>query len=88
MPRFQEEYLPPVVFKKVAPSFLVSSTLGGLLAAALAVVLPPDTGTTDQQWEDCTSWRYIYGFAIIPLSITLIICLTFITTESPKYYLM
>ena len=86
-PRFVEEYIPAHLYSTLSPVFCVMGSLGGLVAVAGGLILPPDSSVNHILVND-TTWRYLFGFPLLPQLAIIIAFVFFIRFESPKFYLM
>jgi MFS family permease len=85
--RYVDEYVPLVLFPKVAPIYSVSLNVGSLIATFPATVLPKDDSPLSVL-EANTSWHYVFGFPVALYFILLLGFLFIVKTDTPKYYLL
>ena len=66
--------------------FYLSQNLGNLLAMFSGLLLPPDKNK--QELIDTNIWYYIYGFPIILYGIMILLLLTVVIHDSPKFLIV
>ena len=85
--RMVDEYVPLKLFSTLSPVFSFFLNIGTLLATFSASILPPDD-SDKEVLADCQTWRYIFGFPILPYCLMLVLLFTAIDLDTPKFYLL
>jgi hypothetical protein len=85
--RYVDEYVPLVLFPKVAPIYSISINIGSLIATFSAAVLPKDESPLSVL-EANKSWHYVFGFPVAFYFILLLGFIFIVKTDTPKYYLL
>jgi hypothetical protein len=63
------------------------TSIGSVCCSLSAYLLPPDDAP-QATLAAYPYWRYLFAVQVIPLTACLILLLTVVTTDSPKFYLM
>jgi MFS family permease len=82
VPIFIREIAPPSISGKMVGAYSIGGGLGAILVYGLAFLLPI-TPTDDDQL-----WKYMYAIPAVVAALQLVIFLTALRFDSPKYYLI
>ena len=85
-PRYIEEYIPVQIYTVCFGLFYFSQNVGGLLAMFSGLLLPPDDDT--KALKESNMWLFIYGFPAALYLLMVILMLTVVRYDSPKYSLV
>ena len=84
--RIIEEYVPLAMYATASPFNIFMGQFGSFLGLASAVALPAEDASPEV-YEDSHSWRWIFGFSYVWLAIGMVGFLTYVRTDTPKFYI-